>query len=1061
MSKVTRIAFLRKAAWCRGLLAFGLAVCWGCAGGGTSNPQAPTAPAAPDFTLAVNPSGSSVVAGGSTSVSLSAVGVNGFSSSISVQITGLPTAISSSPTTITLTPGITQQVMLSAATNAVTTNATPTFTGTSGSLSHGAVLSLSVWATLSSVPPSRTRYVRSDAATTYLASLNTHWIVYNPNSSEFFMTDPQGNHVFVFDAATERRVASIGIPGAWGIDDTPDHKTVYVGTLIGDVYAIDVATLAVTHRYLASQIGPDAGYRALSVQVLADGRLALLGTQGGIPGVDGSESFAIWNSNDNSIVIYGNGSSGTVANDPFVVPDCVNNIGGFTRTADRTAVLVGSIDSDNTLCEVNASTGQKNYVVAGGSITTAKIIVSPDGRYIALPAFGQVLLYDAHTLNQVSQFDVSGDTSSANGIVFSADSKTLFVPNDRIIYAYDVTTHQQIGWLPNLQVEPDFVGAVLTFGPASSPYLQAVDGTGLFAGPVEEGIGFVDMSSLRTGPVGTTLTNAYLNPVSGPTSGGTQTQWSVPATVDSHSSVYFGSQKAPLISKTGSLITVTTPPGLPGPVDVYLAANDGGEQIIPEGFSYGPTIVEVSPDGSTGEGGGVGYIFGYGLVPFTISTKIPSDLQVTVAGQRATILGVDPNAYGTLAPPFPLESVAYAIPPGVAGPADVQITNSSGSAVARGALAYLPPIQRFLLPGSTLVQGVYDPHRDVYYFTDANKVQVFSRNKGAWLPAIAIPAPQGTTQRLWAIALSPGGSKLAISDTSASVIYLLNPSTPNSVQTFPIPSSIGNNGVIVFPSGVAVSDAGMIYYERVVLGGTGYTNYFKLDTNSGAIRDYQINGPNLLQDPYLRAVISSDNSRVFFNNDGQVYSIDTATDTVFAAADGQGCCYGNYDLALSSNQTQFAATGYIYDSDLNGESFLTMNDREAIIASDVYGMKLSPDGSLLFQPTIAGIDVFDGRLGNLRTRIALPVELSANYDALVADGRDNILIAIIGQSGNGIAVIDLSAVLEPTPLPYPSDSRFNSTKPNVSSHLVPRNSTGTVRSRVIQHVTRPVGSPTK
>ena len=132
-------------------------------------------------------------------------------------------------------------------------------------------------------------------------------------------------------------------------------------------------------------------------------------------------------------------------------------------------------------------------------------------------------------------------------------------------------------------------------------------------------------------------------------------------------------------------------------------------------------------------------------------------------------------------------------------------------------------------------------------------------------------------------------------------------------------------------------------------------------------------------------------------------------------------------------------------------------------------MKLSPDGSLLFQPTIAGIDVFDGRLGNLRTRIALPVELSANYDALVADGRDNILIAIIGQSGNGIAVIDLSSVLEPTPLPYPSDSPFSSIKPNaltnrVSSalnHLVPRNPIVAVGPRVIQHITRPVVSPAK
>ncbi len=288
-------------------------------------------------------------------------------------------------------------------------------------------------------------------------TLNTHWVVYNPNSSEFFMTDPEGNHVFVFDAATESRVASISIPGALGIDDTPDHKTVYVGTLIGDVYAIDVATLAVTHRYLASQIGPDAGYRALSVQVLADGRLALLGDPGRVFLVSTApSSFAIWNSNDNSIVIYGNGSTGTVANDPFVVPDCVNNIGGFTRTVDRTAVLVGSIDSDNTLCEVNASTGQKNYVVAGGNeFSTAKIIISPDGRYIAFPGPDQVLLYDAHTLNLISQFSVSGDTSSANGMFFSADSKTLYVPTDRIIYAYDVTTHQQIGWLPNLQVKPN------------------------------------------------------------------------------------------------------------------------------------------------------------------------------------------------------------------------------------------------------------------------------------------------------------------------------------------------------------------------------------------------------------------------------------------------------------------------------------------------------------------------------------------------------------------------------------------------------------------------------
>jgi hypothetical protein len=46
------------------------------------------------------------------------------------------------------------------------------------------------------------------------------------------------------------------------------------------------------------------------------------------------------------------------------------------------------------------------------------------------------------------------------------------------------------------------------------------------------------------------------------------------------------------------------------------------------------------------------------------------------------------------------------------------------------------------------------------------------------------------------------------------------------------------------------------------------------------------------------------------------------------------------------------------------------------------------------------------------------VALSQNYDALVSDGKDNVLIAITGQNGTGIAVVDLSSLSEPLPLPY-------------------------------------------
>ena len=96
----------------------------------------------------------------------------------------------------------------------------------------------------------------------------------------------------------------------------------------------------------------------------------------------------------------------------------------------------------------------------------------------------------------VAQFSVLGDTSSASGFSVSVDSTTLFTPGDpetAIIYAYSLATQQLVGWVPNLFMEPISGGGAS--GPIDSPYLLANDGTGLFAGPMEEGIGFVDVSA--------------------------------------------------------------------------------------------------------------------------------------------------------------------------------------------------------------------------------------------------------------------------------------------------------------------------------------------------------------------------------------------------------------------------------------------------------------------------------------------------------------------------------------------------------------------------------------
>src|SRR5579863_415399 len=130
------------------------------------------------------------------------------------------------------------------------------------------------------------------------------------------------------------------------------------------------------------------------------------------------------------------------------------------------------------------------------------------------------------------------------------------------------------------------------------------------------------------------------------------------------------------------------PPGQPGSADVFLFLSDAEMELIPEGFSYGPTILEVSPNYSTAEGGGTGVIYGYGFGPVN-SNAVPSGLSVNVGGQLATITGFNANSYNILGQPFLLQSIYYKIPPGSAENAsDVSVTSSSGTTTANEALTY-------------------------------------------------------------------------------------------------------------------------------------------------------------------------------------------------------------------------------------------------------------------------------------------------------------------------------------------------------------------------------------
>lgn len=111
----------------------------GGAGGGGGSP----APA--DFSLSVIPAGVSLTAGGSAQAeTLTATAVNGFTGTIAVTLSGLPSGVTASPSTLSITPGTPLPVNFVAAPSANAGTATVQFTGASGSLSHSTSLTLTV-----------------------------------------------------------------------------------------------------------------------------------------------------------------------------------------------------------------------------------------------------------------------------------------------------------------------------------------------------------------------------------------------------------------------------------------------------------------------------------------------------------------------------------------------------------------------------------------------------------------------------------------------------------------------------------------------------------------------------------------------------------------------------------------------------------------------------------------------------------------------------------------------------------------------------------------------------
>ena len=502
------------------------------------------------------------------------------------------------------------------------------------------------------------------------------------------------------------------------------------------------------------------------------------------------------------------------------------------------------------------------------------------------------------------------------------DGKTLYLVDQSsgAVGAFDTTSFAQTGWVPSFVVTDSQSGIVIS----------AIDETGLIVGPIGHGVGFVDASQITiTQP--TLISSGFASPATGALAGGTTiADFAYGNVTDSSvlNDIFEGNVPGSLPTFATSqsqenTAQVTTPPSpQSGAVDLAVVLSDGGVGLAPVSFSYGPTILEVVPNGATAEGGQTGTIVGYGFGDST------SGIQVTVGGQASVVSAV--YNYAPVSPyPFPANSLQFTIPAGTAGTdVDVTVTTASGSVTATGAFHYTAAVQSYPLTAH-LQSGIYDPTRDLYYFADQAQIQVLSKGTGEWLSPIALPSVSSKTQLL-AISESPDGTRLAVSDFGGQTIYVLNPDEPTSVKSYPMTLDTDGFSASLAPSGLAVTDTGMVYFVTSDINGSGTPLFHKLNTSTSSITDLgsmQSGGGS--SEEYDRVLLSPDGSKIYSVLCGSAcvsLLLDTSNDLINSSYTDLTEDFP--DLAVSRDGSTVDVAGAFADSSLNTETVTDYIDWE-------------------------------------------------------------------------------------------------------------------------------------
>ncbi len=995
----------------------------GCGGGGGGGTQTP--PLQPDFAIAFSTAAISLSQGNASApLTVSVSGLNGFSGSVQVVLSGIPSGVTTAPVSpFSIAAGQSVSVIFGAAPTAATGEFNLSAQGSSGALSHSAPLSLTIQSGAAS-NLSRSSFLPNDSVPAIDAPAGEprrRQIVFDPKGGRFFVANPAMNRVEVYSDPSPSLLAAIDAPGASSVDLSSDAATLWVGTNTEELLAVNTASLQVKARYPMVGLSPIPGVvfnRPTEAIGLASGKVALRLRQS-----SASESLlALWDPASNT-------ATDLTSTAPAVFQ---NGLGVMVRSGDRTRLLAAANDVSGEVVVLdssgNAIAGPR--VIGNGAISAAAANSNGTQFAVILSAGGgqQVLVFGSQ-LNLVASYN----TANAVGIVFSPIGDVLYVSeslgNGRVITVLAAANLQKIGEVSDLAVQ----------GIATA--IEESDASHFVLGRGNRGIGILDMSSpgALSAPAPAFSNAPVALPAEGPNAGGTSITLTG-SNFPSGAQVRFGSQ-TPVTASVGgnSQLQVTSPAsGASGPATLIAYFSNGWVAAAPEAFSYGPTVQQILPNAGAASGGDTVYLIGHGF------GSSAGGITIKIGGQPATVQKVEalPAFAAALSLdstyPFPLERITLTTPAGSAGKADISLTTPSGTAALPKSFQYLAARQTFANP-SLYKFMVYDQGRQQLYLSATDHIDVFDLNAQVFRAPLE-PPPNGPPPDagLRGMALTPDNSQLIAADFGAQSVYLINPDgAPYNGSRVSVGGVAGylNSG----PSRVAATSAQTVFVGLSGEGGSanacdnclGQMNLSAFPPTFEPAPQPEVT--SITGAPLLQADLAGDSVYLAFTSSpgGPLASWSSSSPNAFTVSSAKDL---SSDLTAAAGGAMFAIrsnnTTELRDANLVFTGAPTSAEVENIPTRvAVPGIALHSSGGLLYEPFLdgappaappatgihGGVDIRDAHSGRLRLRIYLPEALAMlNTDTDGLHGTfmilDELGQRIFALTTSGLTVMKLSSV---------------------------------------------------